>query len=59
MRNSRRGRAGERSWPYLRVPFGGAPEEERRRVREQLERYCGQDTEGMIWITDELRLLAG
>jgi hypothetical protein len=40
---------------FLRVTFGDVPAEERRRVREQLEQYCGRDTEGMIWITDALR----
>jgi len=33
--------------------------EERRRVRLQLEDYCGRDTEGMIWIIDALRASAG
>jgi uncharacterized membrane protein YebE (DUF533 family) len=37
------------------VTFGDVAEAERRRVREQLEEYCGRDTEGMIWITDALR----
>ena len=32
---------------------------ERRKVREQLERYCGQDTEGMVWIVAALRMLTG
>jgi hypothetical protein len=50
---------GQASLEFLRVHFGDAPEEERRRVREQLERYCGQDTEGMIWITDALQNLVG
>ena len=40
---------------FLRVTFGDAAEEERRRVREQLEEYCSRDTEGMIWIIDALR----
>ena len=31
----------------------------RGRVRGQLERYCGQDTEGMVWIVDALRKLSG
>ena len=31
------------------------PEAERQKVRAQLERYCGQDTEGMIWIVEVLR----
>ena len=50
---------GQASLEYLRVHFGDVPEAERRKVREQLERYCGQDTEGMIWITDALRNLVG
>ena len=40
---------------FLRVTFGEVPAEERQRVRKQLEAYCTQDTEGMIWITDALR----
>ena len=50
---------GQASLEYLRVHFGNVPEAERQRVREQLERYCGQDTEGMIWIVAALRRLAG
>ena len=47
------------SLEYLRVHFDDVPEVERRKVREQLELYCGQDTEGMIWIVDALRKLSG
>ena len=43
----------------LRVHFGDVAEAERRKVRKQLERYCGQDTKGMIWITDAMRNLTG
>lgn len=50
---------GQASLEFLRVHFGDVPEAERRKVRGQLERYCGQDTEGMIWIVDALRRLAG
>jgi hypothetical protein len=50
---------GQASLEYLRVHFGDAPEAERRKVREQLERYCGQDTEGMVWIVAALRMLTG
>jgi hypothetical protein len=50
---------GQASLEYLRVHFADVPEAERQRVREQLERYCGQDTEGMVWIVDALRRLAG
>lgn len=30
------------------------PEDERVKVMTNLEKYCGRDTEGMIWIVDEL-----
>ena len=29
------------------------------KVREDLEEYCRLDTEGMIWIVDKLREIAG
>ncbi len=50
---------GQASLEFLRVHFGDVPEAERQKVRGQLERYCGQDTEGMIWIVDTLRRLTG
>jgi hypothetical protein len=50
---------GQASLEYLRVHFGDVPEPERRKVRKQLERYCAQDTEGMVWIVDALRRLTG
>lgn len=40
---------------FLRVTFTNVSEAERRRVRRALEKYCGQDTEGMVWILDALR----
>jgi hypothetical protein len=46
---------GAASREFLRVTFGEVTEAERRRVRQDLEEYCGQDTAGMIWITDALR----
>jgi CRISPR/Cas system-associated exonuclease Cas4 (RecB family) len=46
---------GMASREFLRVTFGDVAAEERKRVRQELEAYCGQDTEGMIWITDGLR----
>lgn len=46
---------GTASNEFLRVTFGDVPAEERCRVRQQLEEYCGRDTEGMVWITDALR----
>ena len=46
---------GAASREFLRVTFGDVSESERKRVRKALELYCGQDTEGMIWILDALR----
>ncbi|MBI4331149.1 MAG: DUF2779 domain-containing protein [Chloroflexi bacterium] len=40
---------------FLNVTYGGASEEERQQVRANLERYCGLDTEGMMWIVERLR----
>src|SRR5208283_5911620 len=40
---------------FLAVTFGEASETERLQVRRDLEKYCGLDTEGMIWIVDELK----
>lgn len=45
---------GAASREFLRVTFGDVSESERKRVRRALEKYCGQDTEGMIWIVDAL-----
>jgi hypothetical protein len=45
---------GTASREYARVTFGDAGEEERLKVRKHLVEYCGQDTEGMIWIVKEL-----
>jgi hypothetical protein len=44
---------------FERVTFGDVPKAERQRVRRQLEVYCGRDTEGMVWVLDELRKLVG
>lgn len=50
---------GAASREFIRVTFGDVSESERKRVRRALEKYCGQDTEGMIWILDELRVILG
>jgi hypothetical protein len=46
---------GAASREFLRVRFGEVTASERGRVRRALDLYCGQDTEGMIWILDALR----
>jgi hypothetical protein len=48
---------GQASLEYLRVTFGDVGEAERQKVRQQLEKYCGLDTEGMLSITDAMRKL--
>lgn len=45
------------SLEYLRVQYSDVPDDERQRVRQALEEYCGQDTEGMIWIVEALQKL--
>jgi uncharacterized membrane protein YebE (DUF533 family) len=40
---------------FLRVHYGDVSEEERQRIRRQLETYCGRDTEGMVWIVGALK----
>ena len=50
---------GVESLEYLRVHFGDVLGAERQRVRRQLGEYCGQDTEGMVWIVEALRRLVG
>ncbi len=50
---------GTASTEYLRVTYGNVEDKERRKVRGQLEQYCALDTEGMIWIVEELGKLSG
>jgi hypothetical protein len=42
---------------FQTITYGDVSEEEKQKVREDLIRYCGQDTEGMIWIVEKLRNL--
>jgi len=42
------------SLAFRRVTYGDVSEEERDRVRKDLEEYCGQDTEGMMRIVNAL-----
>ena len=48
---------GTASREYLRVTFGDVTPEEKANVRNQLEKYCGLDTSGMIAIVGALRKL--
>jgi len=42
---------------FQAITYGDVSEEVRSKVREDLEKYCGLDTEGMIWIIDKLKEL--
>ncbi|MFC1728212.1 DUF2779 domain-containing protein [Nanoarchaeota archaeon] len=42
---------------FLTTTYGEVSEEEKEKVRSDLEKYCCLDTEGMIWILDELKKL--
>jgi hypothetical protein len=51
------------SLAYLHAAFGTgdgkkASSKEMKEIRRALERYCGQDTEGMVWIVEKLADLA-
>jgi hypothetical protein len=43
---------------YESIVCGSATEEEINRVRADLVKYCKMDTEGMIWIVDELKKMS-
>jgi hypothetical protein len=49
---------GQASTEFMRITFGEASEEERRRIRAELEEYCGLDTRGMAEIVGALGGLA-
>jgi len=42
---------------FLAVTYSDVSGEENQKVREDLIKYCGRDTEGMIWIVEKLRNL--
>jgi hypothetical protein len=46
------------SLAFLEVTYSDVPEEIRMKIRGDLEKYCGLDTEGMIRIVDRLREIA-
>lgn len=48
---------GTASREFLRVTYGQVTDAERRRVRRDLEEYCGLDTLGMIEIVDQLKCI--
>ncbi|MDD5288957.1 MAG: DUF2779 domain-containing protein [Dehalococcoidales bacterium] len=45
------------SLAYLRLAYGDIDAGERDQLRSDLEKYCGLDTEGMIWIINKLKEL--
>ena len=48
---------GAASREFLRVTYGPVTDAERRRVRQDLEAYCGLDTLGMLRIVNQLKHL--
>jgi hypothetical protein len=47
------------SLAFLRIISGEPSAEERKQLRADLEEYCSLDTQGMIWIVDNLMELKG
>ena len=48
------GGGGEASLAFLDIAFSSIPASEKKKLRESLEKYCGLDTEGMVWIVERL-----
>ncbi|MCX6007976.1 MAG: DUF2779 domain-containing protein [Chloroflexi bacterium] len=44
---------------FMAATFGNASEEDRRKIRRDLQEYCGQDTGGMVEIINKLCEMAG
>ena len=44
---------------YMAATYGNASEEERKKIRQDLQQYCGQDTGGMVEIINKLCEVAG
>ena len=53
------GDGGTASFKFMNITFDNVSEEERAKIREDLEKYCCLDTEGMIWIVEKLREMVG
>ena len=49
---------GNASLAFLDLTFERIPKKDRKRLRKDLEDYCGRDTEGMIWIVNGLKRVA-
>ena len=48
---------GQASRQYIRLISTELPPSEKEQIRKDLLEYCGQDTEGMIWMVHELKRL--
>lgn len=46
---------GDASLAFLDITFEKVSLSEQKKIRDNLEKYCGRDTEGMQWIVEELR----
>ncbi|MBW2998470.1 DUF2779 domain-containing protein [Candidatus Woesearchaeota archaeon] len=51
------GNGGDACVLYPEITYGDVSDEEKQKVRDNLLEYCKLDTEGMVWILDELRKL--
>ncbi len=49
------GKGDDASAAFFIMTFKGMSDEEKRKTREYLEKYCARDTEGMIWIVEKMR----
>jgi hypothetical protein len=49
---------GTASMAFLDMTFGEMSDEQKQKTRKDLLKYCGLDTEAMIWLVDELRRIS-
>ncbi len=49
---------GSASLAFLDIAFSKIPLTEKEKLRKDLEKYCGLDTEGMVWIVEKLKGMA-
>lgn len=48
---------GAASMSFIEISYNEVSEAKKKKIREDLLKYCGLDTEAMVWIVDELKRL--
>lgn len=48
---------GDASLSFMEITYGNVKDSVKKKIRENLLKYCGLDSEGMVWIVEKLRKL--